>query len=341
MPAPVAPSEIPPELGDPPIENGSRMSFGDHLDELRTCLIRALLGLVAAAAVALVFGQGILALILRPLWAVQLANGLQPQLQALSPTDTFSAYLKISLLAGAIVAMPWLLYQGWSFVASGLYPHERKFVKRLTAASAGLFAGGVVFLYFLVLPVVLQFFISFNRAFDATGIGGGALIEWITAKSPPEPLVPADAPVVIPMLPADPTEPEAGQMWINTTTKRLVTAWGEDGLWLAALQLGAAAPAVDSQFAIPEYISFVLTLALAFGLAFETPIVVVFLAWSNLATTAAMRKARRYVIMVIVVAAAVITPTPDIISQLMLALPMYGLFELGLLMARGERRDSS
>jgi sec-independent protein translocase protein TatC len=97
---------------------------------------------------------------------------------------------------------------------------------------------------------------------------------------------------------------------------------------------------MHSQFALDFYISFVLTLALAFGIAFETPIVVFFLSWTKLVPTAKMAAGRRYVLLAVVVTAAILTP-PDVISQLLLAGPMYLLFELGLVIARIiERRPS-
>ncbi len=325
------------------------MSFGDHLEELRTCLIHALIGFVVAAATALILGRHILVLILDPLWQVQLANGLQPSVQALSPMDGFSAYLRISILAGAILAMPWILYQAWKFVATGLYAHERRFVKRLTFASGGLFIAGVLFLYFIVLPVVLQFFIGFNRAFEAsvampTGlhslvIGANESAAEGSDKVDPSPTerdLAAGERVLVPLLSTDPPDPAPGQIWMNTTTRRLVVKEG-DQLWSAPLQPGAVASAIESQFAIPAYISFVLMLALAFGAAFETPIVVLFLAWSDLIPAATMARARRYVVMAIVVVAAVMTP-PDVVSQMLLAIPMYGLFELGLVLARTLER---
>lgn len=341
-----APSSLPPpmpDLGPPSEDDTSRMSFGDHLEELRRCVIRGLLGFALAAVVMLIVGDRVLMLILRPLFAVQEANGLQAKIQALGPTDMFSAYLRISFLAGLIVAMPWLLHQGWSFVSSGLYAQERRFAKRLTFGSTILFTVGVLFLYYLVLPVVLQFFISFNRAFFFTGTGSSfatlltseASTGTISKNGVVAPLDAASSeapPLHFPLRSADPPEPQEGDAWINTSTRRLVARW-DNRLWSTALQPGALAPAVESEFAVPAYISFVLMLALAFGIAFETPIVVIFLSWSNLVRAETMAHARRYVIMGIVVVAAIITP-PDVISLTLLALPMYGLFELGLLLAR-------
>ena len=85
------------------------MSFGDHLEELRSCLVRALLGVVAATIFALIFGKEILNFICLPLLIVQYVNKLPPQLQVLAPAAGFTAYLKIGLLSGLILAMPWVL----------------------------------------------------------------------------------------------------------------------------------------------------------------------------------------------------------------------------------------
>src|SRR3990172_4500330 len=125
----------------------TRMSFGEHLEELRSCLIRALVGVAIVAVFTFIFGRDILNIIFRPLWMVQFANGLQPNLQALAPTDAFTAYLKISLLSALILAMPWVLHQTWNFVALGLYTKEKRFIRGVVWASSGLFVLGVLFLY--------------------------------------------------------------------------------------------------------------------------------------------------------------------------------------------------
>lgn len=321
-------------------EFGPRMSFGDHLEELRGCVIRALVGVAVAAMLALAFGQHILGIILRPLLIVQYQNGMEPGVQVLSPTGAFSAYLKISLLTGLILAMPWALLQLWRFVSAGLYAHERRFVQLLMPASLGLFVVGVAFLYFLVLPLLLQFFIQFNRGFDIPDLRGGP-ISRILFPAEPFSAIPSSASVSpnVPVLFQDPIDPPVGALWFSDSTKRLMiqTPTGQ----LASEPLHApASSAIQSQFALTDYIGFVLTLALAFGIAFETPVVVVFLSWSNLVPRAAIASVRRYVVLGIVIIAAIITP-PDVISQLMLAIPMYALFELGLLAARWLEQPKS
>lgn len=315
-------------------DDGTRMSFGDHLDELRHCLIRALAGVAIASVACLIVGKHILAFIFKPLLVVQHANGLPPNLMALSPTAAFTSYLKIGFLTGLIVAMPWVLLQGWQFVGSGLYKHERRFVHRLAPASVGLFFVGVLFVYYIVLPVVLQFFVSFNLSFPLSDLSPTAFQKLLLPDTKPDEVGPAatTAPLKLPVLTADPPEPAVGDTWFNETSRRLVTKTPQ-GVFSVGLEPGAVATTVQSQFAIDFYISFVLMLMLAFGIAFETPIVVFFLAWTGLVSTMAMRKARRYVLFGAIVAAAILTP-PDVISQMLLAGPMYLLFELGLLVAR-------
>ena len=315
----------------------ARMSFGEHLEDLRGCLIRGLLGSVLAVALCLYFGRDILSLILQPLVIVQHANGLQPNLQALSPTAGFVAYLKIAFLSGLIVSMPWLLWQAWHFIALGLYERERKFIRWLIGPSSLLFILGVLFLYFIVLPLVLQFFITFNRALGEPDLTPSVFQKLLLRSE--EEMAPVPTPAErlrVPISNDDPSEVEVGDLWVNATTHRL-TLKTKDGIWSTPLEEGTVAPIMHSQFAIDFYISFVLMMALAFGIAFETPIVVFFLVWTGLVSTKTMRKGRRYVLLVMVVLAAVLTP-PDVISQVLLAGPMYLLFEIGMLVAQTVER---
>ena len=158
--------------GDP-VETG-RMSIGDHLVELRSCIVRALVGVVLCSVVGFVYGKSILGIICKPLMVVQFNNGLQPGAQVLSPQTAFIVYLKIAFLSGLILAGPWVLYQIWRFVASGLYGKEQRFLKALFPGAIGLFVVGVAFLYFIVLPIVLTFFIRFNEQFDLPSLAPSA-----------------------------------------------------------------------------------------------------------------------------------------------------------------------
>jgi len=317
------------------------MSFGDHLEELRLRLIFSLLGVAATTAVCFYFGKSILEFICRPLLYVQYRNGLAPNIQVLAPTAAFTAYLKIAILSGLILGMPWVLYQIWRFVASGLYPHERRFARTLAPASIGLFVVGVLFLYYIVLPIVLNFLINFNRGFDIPSLTPSMLQNVLLHGTVPEPAVvnTAEPGLTVPVVNADPKNPPPGSIWFNTASRRLVVQ-GQSSIWSTRMERGGAGAVMESQFAIDFYISFVLMLALAFGIAFETPIVVFFLAWSGLVSTATMTGARRYVFLGTFILGAVLTP-PDVLSQVMLAVPMYLLFELGILAARMVERKSS
>ncbi len=315
----------------------SRMSFGDHLEELRSCTIKATVGVVIGTIICLIFGKQILGIICLPLLIVQHANGLPPHLQVLAPTAAFIAYLKIGFLSGLILSMPWVLYQIWAFVASGLYTKERRFMKMLVPTSLGLFVLGVLFLYTIVLPVVLHFFITFNKTFGTPDLTPTAFQKLLLPDQEPMTL-PAglDKHLDVPIVREDPTDAEPGDVWVNATVRRLVVQTDTELLSIP-LETGALPIPMQSQFAIDFYITFVLMLALAFGIAFETPIVVFFLAWSGIVTRAAMAHGRRYVLLATVIAAAMLTP-PDVISQLLLAGPMYLLFEIGLLAARMTER---
>jgi len=316
----------------------TRMSFGDHLDELRHCLIRALIGVTLAAVFTFIFGREILEIIFRPLWTVQFANGLQPNLQVLAPTDAFTAYIKVSALSAVILSMPWLLHQLWRFVAAGLYMRERRFVRSLVWSSSGLFLVGVLFLYFIVLPLVLQFFITFNRAFGVADLSPSALQSILLPDPiPASETIQAEAPTPLSVRRDDPTEAKPGDAWVNSVTRRLMFRTA-DGVLSAPLEPGPTSPAMQSQFAVDQYISFVLMLSLAFGVAFETPVVVCFLAWTGLVTTATMAGGRRYIILGTIVVSAVMTPSADILNQMMLAVPIYLLFEAGLWVARRTER---
>ena len=308
------------------------MSFGDHLEELRQCLLRGLAGVVLAVVVALFFAKELMVLILQPVVVVLHSHGLPPNVTALSPPEPFIVYLKIGFLSGLIVAMPWLLYQLWKFVAAGLYRHEQKFVRTFIPLSAVLFALGVAFLYWVVLPIALNFFIAFSKSLELPALSPSWLQRYVLAgeESPPttQPTIESQR---FPLLPDDPADARPGEVWVNVDAREL-RVMTDRGLLVAPLR-SATSAAVTSLFSLQFYVSFVLMLALAFGLAFELPVVVVFLSLADIVRAAEMARARRYVIFGIVVAAAMFTP-PDVISQVLLAIPMLVLFEGGLLAAR-------
>jgi sec-independent protein translocase protein TatC len=170
-------------------------------------------------------------------------------------TGTFLVPLKVTLMAAFLVALPYVLYQAWAFVAPGLYQHEKKLVVPVLVSSMFFFLVGMSFAYFVVFPVAFKFFAGYT--------------------------------------------PEGVQM------------------------------ATD----IDKYLSFVLTMFLAFGLTFETPVVGVVLVRLGVVPLSKLKAARPYVIVGAFVIGAIFTP-PDVISQCLLAIPLWVLYELGLLLAR-------
>ncbi len=312
------------------------MSFGEHLDELRQTLIWALAGVVVGTVICLAIGRHILAVLFQPLLIVQSYNGLPMELQALAPAAAFLAYLKIGFMSGLLLSMPWVLYQAWRFIASGLYPQERRFVRNLVPVSLLLFVLGVLFLYFIVLPIVLHFFISFNKQFAPPEVKNDGFYSWLLPEKEEVESDVLPTPLEIPILEEDPKELTVDAVWFNGQQRKLKVA-ADGKVWSVAMRKDDQYSSVQSMFAIDFYISFVLSLALAFGIAFELPVVVYFLARSGIVPVSVMARGRRYVLFGIVVIAALMTP-PDVISQLLLAGPMYLLFELGLFIGRGKKR---
>ena len=233
--------------------SNSTMSLGDHLEELRSRLILALVGLAVGAIICLFFGSKIITFIEKPYTNIM---GAEARLQTLAPADGFVSYIKISLIAGLLLSSPWVFYQLWMFIAAGLYPNEKRYVRLATPFSAVLFVAGALFFILVVAPITLGFLVKFNERV-----------------------------------------------------------------------LG-----VSSSFTFRNYISFVTTLMLVFGLGFQTPIAIFTLSRTGLVSIQALRRSRKYVLLAIFVVAAMATP-PDVISQVTLAVPLYLLFELGILLS--------
>jgi len=229
---------------------GTEQPFVAHLIELRDRLVRSLI------AVGVVFGvlsffpgpAALYDLLAQPLVA-ELPQGAH--LIATNVISPFLVPLKITLLAAFLIALPFVLYQVWAFVAPGLYNHEKRLILPLVVSSTLLFLAGVAFCYFIV----------FGRVFH-----------FIQAFAPKSVSVAPD---------------------------------------------------------IEYYLSFVLTMFLAFGATFEVPVVVVVLARMGIVSVDKLKSFRGYFVVLAFIVAAVITP-PDIVSQLSLAIPMCLLYELGL-----------
>jgi len=132
--------------------------FSSHLKELRQRVIVAFAAIAVASGVAYIFAERLTEFFMRPI--LQADPALQ-HLVYTNLTEAFISYLKVSLLVGLICGFPIMLYEFWMFVAPGLHKHEKKVVRRVVVAASTLFAGGVAFAYFVVLPRTLSFLMGF------------------------------------------------------------------------------------------------------------------------------------------------------------------------------------
>ena len=234
----------------------------DHLVELRSRLLRGVGGLLLVFVALLPFANRLYGWLAQPLLDKLPAGG---QLIAVEVASPFFAPLKLAFFIALVVAMPWLLYQLWAFVAPGLYRREQRLAMPLLASSLMLFYAGCAFAFYVVLPAVFAF--------------------------------------------------------------------------LASVTPDGVAMMTD----INAYLDFVLVVFLAFGLSFELPVALVILVLLGWVTPAQLREARGYAIVGIFVLAAIVTP-PDVVSPLLLALPMVVLYELGIIASQlltARRRDDA
>jgi Sec-independent protein secretion pathway component TatC len=259
----------------------------------------------------------------------------------LNPTEAFVEYFKICLKFGLVLAAPWMLHQIWRFVATGLYPSERRIVRYFAPCSIALFIGGASFMVLIVLAGLLKFLIGVSMWFPLPG-QDNILYKWyrpaeaelITTSQPAVP------PLEVPILAIDPPAPSSGQVWFNPSTSRL-NLYHDGETFCLRLQKASSQQFVQPFFSISEYLGFVVNLALAFGLGFQIPILVVFLIAMRILEASRLARARKYVILAVAVLAAILTPTPDVGTMLLLAVPMILLFEIGLLIGRViERRQT-
>ncbi len=181
------------------------------------------------------------------------------QMIATEVASPFLAPFKLTLVVAVFVAVPYVLHQAWAFVAPGLYDNEKALALPILASSIALFYGGAAFAYYVVFPLLFQFF---------------------TQTGPENVAVMTD---------------------------------------------------------INQYLNFVLKLFFAFGVAFEIPIATFLLILSGATTVESLSKKRPYVVLGCFVIGMLLTP-PDVISQTLLALPMWVLFEVGLILSKIMRR---
>jgi len=140
---------------------GGRMSFFEHLVELRTRLIHAAIAIVLGTGIGLLFSKHFISFIVQPMHLALRSAGLADNLYYTSPAGYVSLVINLGLYLGIAIAMPYVLYQVWLFVAPGLFKHERNAVAGFIISSMFLFLCGVAFAYFIMLPTTLKFLINF------------------------------------------------------------------------------------------------------------------------------------------------------------------------------------
>jgi sec-independent protein translocase protein TatC len=226
-------------------------SFIAHLIELRKRLLNSVVVLLLVFICLFPWAADLYTLLAQPLLAKLPKGG---QMIATDVTTPFFVPLKVAMMAAFLIALPYILYQIWRFVAPGLYVHEKRMVWPLIIASTMLFFCGMSFAYFVVFPVVFGF---------------------ITSSAPQGVAVMTD---------------------------------------------------------IDKYLSFVLTMFMAFGITFQVPVAVVLLVRMGFVTVEKLREARPYAVVGAFVVGAIFTP-PDVVSQFMLAMPLWLLYEAGIVVA--------
>ena len=224
------------------------MSFGDHLQDLRTRVFRALVVPLPLAILLFFYAPEIRDILIRPLFAAQRANGQPEQVQALSPAETISTDMKLAIIAAIALSAPWILLQLWRFIEPGLYRHERRYVHFLVPLSGVLTLLGIALFYWVLLPFTLLFLVGFGasqpRTVPApppttaeTSVDGSTEGPHTTPTTTPTTTPPTTSPTTsptttspfsgvlnVPVLDEDPPQPKAGDVWISAKRQVLRVA---------------------------------------------------------------------------------------------------------------------
>lgn len=301
------------------------MPFGEHLEELRRRVILALAVPIPLAVLIFLVADRVRAILIRPLLEALEANGLPQHVQALSPTETMGVDIKLAFVGAIVLSAPWILWQAWKFIEPGLYEHERRFARLLIPGSIALVLAGIATLYWILLPFSLQVLVAYGMdappappAWAAAGDAGAAT-------------------GAIPALAEEPAEVRPGQAWIKMPERVLcvaieAAAGGPPEVLTVPLSRGGGA--YIQEYRLGEYISFVLLMMLGIAVAYQTPLVILLLGWVGIVRPETLARNRRYALFIIAIVAAVVTPTSDLLSMSLMMVPLYLLFELGILLLK-------
>lgn len=305
-----------------------RMSLGDHLTELRRRLIYALLGLAVALGFCLIFGKQVTTIFCQPLVDSLQSQGFTPQLYYTELPDNFMVYINISLISAVALASPWILWQMWQFVATGLYKHERRMMQKYAPLSLALLLSGMALVYWLVLPWSIIFFIQFGQDVQ------------LNEDLRPEPATTQmveHSSFQVPAYAGDPAHPQDRDFWLNTTENRLKMFIGNQVKIIPFQPSSLTAPIIT----LPEYISLVMGMLVTFGLSFQLPLAVVALVKMGLLPHQVLKSGRRYVYFALTIVACAITPGDVITSSVALLLPLAGLYEMGIWLSRPKAAEAT
>lgn len=297
------------------------MGLGEHLEELRKRVLLSVLVLGPLFIVCLFFGDRLVRLAVDPASKALHAAGEPANYQLNNPLEAFGAYVKIAAIITLCVAGPWIIYQLWKFIAPGLYTKEKRFVYILAPFSTIMALSGLAFAYFVVLKVMLGFLIGFNATMIESVVKHNAL-------PPGVKLVPT-----VTVLEFDPPDPELGMEWVNTTLfERRICIGIKDGKPDIVGQPLSHSGTIAQQFRLKETLDLIVTTCLATIGGFQTPVVVLLLGWAGIVNPKVLKKYRKHAFAVCAVLGAILTPSPDPLSMVVIFVPMYLLYELGLLL---------
>lgn len=310
-----------------------RMTLGEHLEELRARIVRALVALMLGGLVCWGLVKYIVGLLVRPMFNSLAEHDLATEMYQMAPQELFLMELKVALISGFIVTAPYALAQIWGFVAAGLYKHERRWVRRFVPVSIILFFVGAFFMLLVVAPAMLDFFIDYRPSYPL--FGTRTPMAGVAPET--QPAWPTTQP--FPAFTEDPAEPPQAMPWINLRAHEIRVHLGKENYTVAALRRAEDGNRIVSMIRLTDYLVFVLQMMAAFGIGFQMPVVVALIATLGIASAKEMGGFRRHVYFFIAIGSAIITPSADWISMTALMGPMVALFEVGLLIARIIERE--
>ncbi len=254
-----------------------KLPFLDHLGELRLRLRNAIIALAIGCAIAFWWSKALYGLLSQPLQDAfrVVLPGIVPKLNFASLTEPFWVYFELSIYAGIFIASPVIFHQIWKFIAPGLYQKEKRVAVPFAICSALMFIGGALFCYYLVLPAMFRFLLSYSEQ----NIG------------------------------------------------HIREAFG-------LIDVHVAGPlAVEPTLMMSQYLDLTTRSLLAFGLVFEMPLLIFFLSYAGMVTHRKLWKFNKYWMILSFVVGGILTPGPDIISQLLMAAPLIVLYNLSIIIA--------